>query len=109
VAVRLVPIGQYADDLRAAYGQYYAEHTVPASTYELAAPVSTIGIPNYLVVSADMPEATGYALTRALFVEQGALRSAHPAAARLNAREAIYTFPLAMHPGATRWFREDKP
>jgi uncharacterized protein len=108
VPLRLVPIGQYAGDLRAKFGQYYAEHTVPESTYGLP-PVSTIGIPNYLVVSADMPEQTGYALTRLLFDEQPELAKAHPVAARLNPREAIYTHPLALHPGAERYFREIKP
>lgn len=106
--LRLVPIGQYAGQLRARYGQYYAEHTVPESTYGLP-PVSTIGIPNYLVVSADLPEQTGYALTRTLFDEQAELEKAHPVAARLNPREAIYTHPLALHPGARRYFREIKP
>ena len=108
VPLKLVPIGQYAGDLRAKFGQYYAEHTVPESTYGLP-PVRTIGIPNYLVVSADMPEQTGYALTRLLFDEQPELAKAHPVAARLNPREAIYTHPLALHPGAERYFREIKP
>jgi uncharacterized protein len=108
LALRLVPLGQYASQLRAGFGQYYAEHTVPESTYGLP-PVSTIGIPNYLVVSADLPEQTGYALTRTLFDEQAELEKAHPVAARLNPREAIYTHPLALHAGARRYFREIKP
>jgi TRAP transporter TAXI family solute receptor len=108
LALRLVPIGQYASQLRAEHGQYYAEHTVPESTYGLP-PVSTIGIPNYLVVSGNLPEQTGYALTRMLFDEQAELEKAHPVAARLNPREAIYTHPLALHPGAGRYFREIKP
>jgi TRAP transporter TAXI family solute receptor len=103
-----VPVGQYASQLRAKHGQYYAEHTVPESTYGLP-PVSTIGIPNYLVVSADLPAQVGYALTRTLFDEQTELAKAHPVAARLNPREAIYTHPLALHAGARRYFREIKP
>jgi TRAP transporter TAXI family solute receptor len=106
--LRLVPLGQYASALRTTHGQFYAEHTVPESTYGLP-PVSTIGIPNYLVVSADLPERTGYALTRLLFDDQAELEKAHPVVARLNPREAIYTYPLALHPGATRYFREIKP
>src|SRR4029453_6684693 len=108
IPLRLVPIGQYATALRASFGQYYAEHTVPESTYGLP-PVSTIGIPNYLVVSPDLPESTGYALTRLLFDEQSALAKAHPVAARLNPREASYTHPFALHPGAGPYLREIKP
>jgi TRAP transporter TAXI family solute receptor len=108
VRIEMVPIGQYASDMRASGGQYYTEHTVPASTYGLQS-VSTIGIPNYLVVSAGMPEETAYALTRMLFEDQGILQRAHPVAARLNSRSAIYTHPLALHPGAARYFKEIKP
>jgi TRAP transporter TAXI family solute receptor len=107
VNLRLVPIAQYTSDLNK-FGQYYAEHTVPASIYGFVA-VQTIGIPNYLVVSADMPAATAYALTRTLFDEQPALRRAHPVAARLNSREAIFTHPVELHEGAARYFREEKP
>ena len=110
IRIAMVPIGEYASDMRASAsgGQYYTEHTVPASTYGLQS-VSTIGIPNFLVVSASMPEETAYALTRLLFEDQGILQRAHPVAARLNSRSAIYTHPLALHPGATRYFKEIKP
>jgi uncharacterized protein len=37
------------------------------------------------------------------------LQRAHPVAARLNSRSAIYTHPLALHPGAGRYFKEIKP
>lgn len=106
--IAMVSIGQYAADLRATFGQYYAEHTVPASTYGLPT-VTTLGIPNYLVVSRTMPEQTGYDLTRLLFDEQPTLQRAHPAAARLNSRSAIYTHPLPLHKGAQRYFKEIKP
>src|SRR6185312_15079770 len=90
------------------FGQYYTEHTVPASTYGLPT-VTTLGIPNYLVVRDDMPEQTAYELTRLLFDEQARLQRAHPVAARLNTRNAIYTHPLPMHRGAQRFFKETKP
>jgi uncharacterized protein len=106
VRIAMVPIGQYASDMP---GQYYTEHTVPASTYGLQSAVSTIGIPNYLVVSAGMPAQTAYELTRLLFEDQSILQRAHPVAARLNSRSAIYTHPLALHPGAARYFKEIKP
>lgn len=109
VRIAMVPIGQYASDMRGNnFGQYYAEHTVPASTYGLQS-VSTIGIPNYLVVSSSMPEETAYQLVRLLFDQQDALQKGHPAAARLNSRSAIYTHPLPLHPGAARYFKEIKP
>jgi uncharacterized protein len=109
--IRLVEIsGEPVDELRRNHGQFYAEHSVPASTYGLAKNVTTIGIANYLVVSsARMTADTAYALTRALFEGRAGMATEHPAAARLNVREAINTYPLRLHPGATRWYRETKP
>ncbi len=107
--IRLVDLGGHATELRRRHGQFYAEHTVPASIYGMPAAVSTIGIPNYLVVSSErMSAATGYALTRALFEERATLAEMHPAAARLNVREAINTYPLVLHPGAARWYQQNK-
>jgi TRAP transporter TAXI family solute receptor len=105
--IRLVELGQYAATLRHDYGQFYAEHTVPASAYGLPG-VTTIGVPNYLIVAATMPEATAEALTRTLFDARTELARAHPAAERLNMREAIHTYPLKLHPGAMRYYRQAK-
>jgi uncharacterized protein len=105
--IRLVELGRYAATLRHDYGQSYAEHTVPASAYGVPG-VTTIGVPNYLIVAATMPEATAEALTRTLFDARTELARAHPAAERLNVREAIHTYPLTLHPGAMRYYRQAK-
>jgi TRAP-type uncharacterized transport system substrate-binding protein len=55
-----------------------------------------------------MPEPTAYALTRLLFDGQTELERAHPAAGRLNRREAINTDRLELHPGAQRYYRDTK-
>ena len=107
VPIRLVDLGGYAAGLSRKYGQFYAEHAVPASTYGLN-PATTVGVPNYLVVSPDLPEATAYALTRALFDGRESLARVHPAARRLNYREAISTYGLALHPGAAQYYRDAK-
>jgi uncharacterized protein len=108
IPIRLVGIGEYAADLRKKYGPWYAEHTVPRSTYSMREPAVTIGVPNYLVVSANMAEATAYALTGALFDGRATLGRKHPAGELLNGRDAINTYPLRLHPGAARWYREHK-
>jgi TRAP transporter TAXI family solute receptor len=108
--LRLVDMGGHAAALRRQYGTYgqlYAEHAVPQSAYGLP-PITTIAVPNYLVVSPGMPEATAYALTRALFTGRATLESEHPSGQRLNVRDAINTFPIPLHKGAMRWYRESK-
>jgi TRAP-type uncharacterized transport system substrate-binding protein len=37
------------------------------------------------------------------------LAAAHPAAERLEVRSAIATAPVALHPGAARYFKSVKP
>lgn len=106
--IRLVSIGGYAQSMRTQFGPYYTVHTVPTSAYHLPV-ATTIGVPNYLVVAGSMPEGTAYAVVRALFSDRATLEQAHPEARRLNVREAISTFPLPLHPGALRWYRENKP
>jgi TRAP transporter TAXI family solute receptor len=105
--IRLVDMGRYAASLHESYGQFYAEHAVPTSAYDLPG-VTTIGVPNYLIVATSMPEATAEGLTRTLFEARAELARAHPAAERLNMREAIHTYPLKLHPGAMRYYRQAK-
>jgi TRAP transporter TAXI family solute receptor len=107
IPIRLLDLGAYVAPLRRQFGEQYSERVIPRSTYGTA-PVATVGLSNYLVVRQDMPEELAYALTRLLFDGRDALASAHPAGARLNLRSAVDTFPLALHPGAVRFYRERK-
>ena len=109
VALRLIDLHDYVAPLGKRYGvEYYAERVVPRSTYSGVEPTVTIGIPNYLVVTAGMAEPMAYALTKVLFEGRDALARAHPAGARLNIRAAISTPPLSLHPGAAHYYRDVK-
>lgn len=107
--IRLVNLGRFVTGMRSKYGEFYSELPVPAFVYGLVADVATVGVPNYLVVSARMPEAEAYALTRLLFDAKATLVAAHPEARRLTRRAAIATYPVPLHPGAVRYYREVKP
>lgn len=106
--IRLVDLSALVAPLRQRHGEFYAERSIPASTYALPRPVATIGVPNYVVASAAMEVDLAYALTRFLFDEEAALSRAHPEAGRVNRRSAIATFPVPLHPGAVRYDRETK-
>jgi TRAP-type uncharacterized transport system substrate-binding protein len=82
---------------------------IPASTYRDTPEAATIGVPNYLVVSAAMADDTAYAVTRLLFEAKPTLVVAHLEARRLDRRAAIFTFPVPLHLGAARYYRETKP
>jgi uncharacterized protein len=49
-----------------------------------------------------------YHLVRALFDRRDLLAAAHPEGAHLDRGEAINTYPLPLHPGAVRYYREMK-
>jgi TRAP transporter TAXI family solute receptor len=107
--IRLLDLADSVDSLRRTYGDHYAERVVPASTYEGISPTVAVGIANYLVVRLTMAEPLAYGVTRLLFEGRDELAKAHRAAGRLNIRSAISTQPLALHPGAIRYYRAQKP
>lgn len=106
VPIRLLDIDELVPQMRRQYGDLYFETSIPVSTYGLDQPVGTMAVPNYLVVSESMPEALAYQLTKLLFEHQAELVTTHPEALPLNLRSAIATYPLPLHPGAQRYYRE---
>ncbi|MFJ6784743.1 TAXI family TRAP transporter solute-binding subunit [Streptomyces yangpuensis] len=106
--IRLVDLGEVVGSLTRSYGELYTETIVPAVVYGKQSAVSTVSVPNFLVVRRDMPDAEAYWLTRVLFEGQSQLIRVHPEARRLDRRTAIATFPLELHPGAERWYRESQ-
>ncbi|GAA4759476.1 MULTISPECIES: TAXI family TRAP transporter solute-binding subunit [Streptomyces] len=107
--IRLVDLGDVVGPLTQSYGDLYTETTVPAVVYGEQSAVSTVSVPNFLVVRPDVPDAEAYWLTRVLFEGQQELIRDHPEARRLDRRTAIATYPLELHPGAERWYRESQP
>jgi TRAP transporter TAXI family solute receptor len=108
VPIRLLDVGDLVTGLRRGYGELYAERTIPASTYGLDGPVGTVGVANYLVVAALFDADVAYRLTRLLFDRRELLAAAHPEARRLDRWAAIGTYPVPLHPGAIRYYREVK-
>jgi TRAP transporter TAXI family solute receptor len=107
--VRLLPTDDLLDGMRAAHGEYVVEQTIPSSVYGTSGDVSTIGVPNLLLVRADLPDDLARALTAGLFAAQPELVEAHPEARTLDERSAITTAPVRLHPGAAAHYRAAKP
>lgn len=105
---RFVDLGQWVEPLRRSYREVYVGRDIPSSAYGTQ-PVTTVAVPNYLVVASALPEQLVYDVTRLLMQRRDELSAAHPAAARLNPQSAITTTPLALHPGAARYYRTHKP
>jgi TRAP transporter TAXI family solute receptor len=105
--IRLLDLEDVVTAVREAFPAY-APGTVPAATYGIPAPVTTLLVRNFLLVAAAMPDDLANALVRGLFEAQPALAVASPAALTIDPRAAIGTQPVPLHPGAERFFRMTK-
>ncbi|WP_410642958.1 TAXI family TRAP transporter solute-binding subunit [Amycolatopsis sp. lyj-346] len=86
----------------------YSTATIPASTYNELLPVTTLVVPNFLVVPESMPEDVAEALVRGLFDARRELANANPAALSIDVHPGIETQPIPLHPGALRYYRAQK-
>lgn len=105
--VRLLTLDSYLEPLRGAYGEAYEEAEIEEGEYEGVPATQTIGVPNLLMVAADMPEELAYRVTRLLFDQRERLSTVHPSAESLEvetAREVVE--PVRLHPGAERYYQE---
>jgi hypothetical protein len=107
-AIRIVPIsGQEIEQIRLTYPFFvYAE--IPAGTYRNPEQIPTVAIQNLMVVRADMPEEVVYNLTKELFENLPTLKKAHSAAGMIDPDSSWRGLPLALHPGAERYYREKR-
>ncbi len=108
VGIRIVDLGEWVEPMRKAHSTVYVRREVNDSVYDLPA-VSTLAVPNFLVVPTEMPDDVAYELTKLLMERHEALARAHPAGERFDVRSAIGTMPVPLHPGAARYFRSVKP
>lgn len=106
--IRLVALGGLVQSLHDAHGGVYRQGVVPRGTYGMAAEVETMAVPNFLMVRADTPEDLVYETVRLLFEERSEIALHVPAAALLDRARAIFTQPVELHPGALRYYRDEK-
>ena len=104
VPVDLVPIGA---ELIARSGGVFSPVTIPARTYEgQLQDVPTAALINFLVTHSEVPEAVVYAAVKALYAKLPELKASHIAARDIAPDRALVSRPIALHPGAERYFRE---
>lgn len=85
----------------------FAPYELEAGMYDgMDEAVQTIGIPNVLVVNADMDEELAYQLTQLLFENIDELIAVHPAANDTTVEFTMGSTPVPLHPGALRYFEE---
>ncbi|MEU9029503.1 TAXI family TRAP transporter solute-binding subunit [Streptomyces sp. NPDC048383] len=103
--VRFLPLDGHVGALRGRHGPVYTAVTLPAGAYGLTEPVGTIGVGNYLLARADLPDAAVRDVLRVVFDRWRDLLREVTAGARLEPRFAISTGAVPLHPGAVAYYR----
>ncbi len=107
VSLKLIPNGEFADELQETYGAFYGTATIPGGTYPgQDQDLDVVVVPNVLVVHEEFDEELAYNIVRAMFEHQADLVAAHPAAQDLTLENAVRNSPLPYHPGALRYYQE---
>jgi TRAP transporter TAXI family solute receptor len=87
----------------------YGTAVVPAGTYVPGGDaVTTLVVPNFLLVTDRMPDDVAEALVRGLFNAAPHLAVVNTAALAIDVHTAIYTDPVPLHPGAEAYYRSAK-
>ncbi|MCW5691706.1 MAG: TAXI family TRAP transporter solute-binding subunit [Pseudolabrys sp.] len=87
---------------------YYAKATIPGGMYaNNPNPTDTYGVLATVVTSAKVPEATVYAMTKAVFDNFDEFKKLHPAFANLDPKKMVKDgLSAPLHPGAIKYFKE---
>lgn len=105
--VRLLPIEQdWVIQVNERYSHAYRPADVPEGMYGLEESASTMAVPNYLVTSASTPPGIVRDVLAGLFDARPRIAEEVPAAALLDRRQAIFTGPVELHPGAVEYYRD---
>ncbi|WP_323022518.1 TAXI family TRAP transporter solute-binding subunit [Pararhodobacter sp.] len=106
-AIHVIPLTE--DEMTAAIGAnpVFARTQLAGGTYTgVDEAVAVVGVPNVLVVSAEMDDDLAYAITKAMFDNIADLQAVHPAANETTVEFTLNATPVPLHPGAIRYFEE---
>jgi hypothetical protein len=103
--LRFLPLDGFVGELRERNGPVYSAVTLPAGVYGLRQPVGTIGVGNYLMARADVPDRSVRDVLQVVFDQWRVLLRQVTAGARLEPRFAISTGEVPLHPGAVSYYR----
>ena len=106
-AAGIVAVAGTAIDRLVGEHPFLAKAEVPGGMYRgTQRAQASFGVFAAVVASADLPEATAYLVTRAVFENFDAFKRAHPALANASKESMLLGNTAPFHPGAMRYFRE---
>ncbi len=105
IGFRLVDIGSLAEQIALTRFGGYILSSIPPSVYSLSSSVPTLAIPNYLLAKRGLSDSWAWWTLNTMFRRQADLMAFHAEAGSLDARSAVATMPIPLHPAAERWYR----
>ncbi|MDW4499341.1 TAXI family TRAP transporter solute-binding subunit [Sulfitobacter sp. D35] len=85
----------------------FAPLSLAGGTYQgVDEDISTLGVPNVLVVSSEMDEETVYQITKAMYENIADMQAIHPAANETTVEFSMNATPVPLHAGALRYYEE---
>lgn len=103
--IKLLPIDSaIVERVNADHAGVYRLADFPVGIYGTEAQGVTMTVPNYLITSESAPDDAIYGVVRTLFDERREIARSVAAAEYLDRRQAIFTEPVALHPGAARYY-----
>ncbi len=104
--VVIVPIPSVTAERIIAKYPFYAKQTIARDAYaKQTVEVPTIAVKAMLVVSATMPDQLVYDIAKAIYTNLDRLALAHPVGKAITKDNAAEGMPIAVHPGALRFFQ----
>lgn len=105
--ITIVPIEGHLLQVLDKETPFFVPAVIPKGTYKgQDHDVSSVGIPNFLIVRGDLDENTVYEITKAMFENLDRLVQAHAAAKGIKLENAAKGLPVPLHPGAAKYYRE---
>jgi len=101
----LVPLGSVAETMRNKFGGYRPS-MIPGNAYKIE-DLASVEAPTLLLVSDKMPEDLAFDITRILFEYQKSIGALVPVVNNITKASAADTSPVALHPGASKFFKEN--
>ena len=85
----------------------FARTTIPAGTYPgQDEDVVTVGTPNVIVVSAEMPDELAYDFLDVLYSHIDEIIAIHPSGNQTTPQNSIDATPIPLHPGAVAYYED---
>lgn len=107
--IRLLEVdAEIVERVNTGHAGVYRTAEIPANTYNIDDVTATMAVPNYLVSSATAPPDLIRSIVRVLFASRSSIAAEVRAAALLDRRDAIFTEPIPLHPGAFEFYRGER-